>query len=112
MKLEGRYKKPLSNKSINGIIGNMRTIMDEAKRPEYITGNPLDNIKDYKIESKEKQFLHHKKVKVLFADSALETIWEGDLKMYTLNLLAATTTHRLSFLLWYSLVIFCRSSLC
>jgi integrase len=69
--------------------------MEEAKRLEYISRNPLDNIKDYKIESNEKQYLPHVKVKKLFADGALTTIWDEDLKMFTLNLLAATTGLRM-----------------
>lgn len=94
-KIIGRYKNPLSNKSINGIIGNLRAIMEEAKRLEYISGNPLEDIKDYKIESKEKKYLPQKKLKEHFTDSALDSIWQVDLKMYTINLLAATTGLRM-----------------
>ncbi|MBN2628231.1 MAG: tyrosine-type recombinase/integrase [Spirochaetales bacterium] len=94
-KSKGRYNKPLSNKNINSIIGNLRTIMEEAKRLEYIPKNPLDSIKDYKVENGEKLYLPHKQVRELFKEELFQKHWKGNQKMYTMNLLSATTGLRL-----------------
>lgn len=85
----------LTPTTINHCLTCLKIMLKEAVRLEYIYKNPAKGINELKERPKRKSILNIDEVKKLFQDDSLETIWEGDLIHFTLNILAASTGMRL-----------------
>jgi integrase len=92
---KGRYKRPLSEKRINDIVGNLKTILSEAYRLGITEKNPGENVGSLAVRPRAKQILSKDEAELLFDEATIDTVWKGDVTMYALNLLAASTAMRL-----------------
>ena len=92
---KGRYKRPLSEKRINDIVGNLKTILSEAYRLGITDRNPGENVGTLAVRPRSKQILSKDEATLLFEEATLESVWSNDIAMYTLNLLSASTGMRL-----------------
>ena len=92
---KGRYKRPLSEKRINDIVGNLKTILSEAYRLGITDRNSGENVGTLAVRPRAKQILSKDEAALLFDEATIDTVWKGDITMYALNLLAASTGMRL-----------------
>ena len=92
---KGRYKRPLSEKRINDIVGNLKTILSEAYRLGITDRNPGENVGTLAVRPRSKQILSKDEATLLFDEDTIDAVWKGDITMYALNLLSASTGMRL-----------------
>lgn len=92
---KGRTGKLLSHTTINHCLTCLKIMLKEAMRLEYFHRNPAEHILQLKEDQREKSILTTDQVKVLFNDDTINEIWGGDLRYFTINLLAASTGMRL-----------------
>lgn len=79
----------LSNRRINSIYQAVTVPLSEAKRLGKIHANPADNVRKLVEERTERKILTPDEVKKFFA------VPVGDIRLYAINMLAATTGMRL-----------------
>ena len=91
----GRYGIPLSATTINQVLSTLRIMFREGVRKGTLTSDPTLPIDPLKEDRREKSFLEAGEIKALLDREKLQEIWNGDLKHYTINLLAASTGMRL-----------------
>jgi integrase len=91
----GRTGEPLSNVTINHCLICLKIMLKEAVRLEYLYRNPAASVLKLKETPQEKSTLKPDQVRELFRDESIDEVWNGDLKHFTLNLLAASTGMRL-----------------
>jgi integrase len=70
-------------------------MLNEAVRLEYLQKNPAVGIGKLKEHKRKRSIFTFKEVKSLFSNSAVDAVWGGDRRHFTLNLLAASTGMRL-----------------
>ena len=85
----------LSPATVNRVLATLKVMMKEAERLGYVREDPAKNIGILKENPKEKTILTLDEIRQLFDESRTKTIWNGDEKHFTLNLLAATTGMRM-----------------
>ncbi|MBN2324801.1 MAG: tyrosine-type recombinase/integrase [Spirochaetes bacterium] len=93
---EGKFGGKLSHSTINRILACMKIMMKEAVRLEYLQKNPADPILPLKEDPRRKSIFSLEEVRALFGKDAFEKVWGSNLKLYTINLLGATTGARIS----------------
>ena len=81
--------------SVNRCFTNLKIILKESVRLEYLSKSPAEGIKQFRETPKKKSILTMDEVKELFLDDNIESLWDGSVMHYTLNLLSATTGMRL-----------------
>ena len=85
----------LTPTTINHILRVLKIMLKEAYREGYLAADPSEGIRQLHEAPKEKNILTPAEVRLLFDDSTIKDIWNGNLKHYTLNLLAASTGIRM-----------------
>ena len=90
-----RFKKPMSATSVNHVLRTLKTMYKEAVRISDLSYDPTDAVRFLKENRKEKSFPTIQEIHQLFDKSKIQENWNGDLKHYTMNLLAACTGMRL-----------------
>jgi len=85
----------LSPSSINRILGNLNIILSRAESMEYIIRNPMRGVERPAESSRESGTFTMDEIKLMFSEDAQYSIWNGDMKLFTANLLALTTGVRL-----------------
>jgi len=85
----------LNPATINRTLATLKIMFKQAVREEYIQSNPCADIGVLHETPKPKAILSPVEARRLFTDSALSEVWSDDLRMFTLNMLAATTGMRL-----------------
>ena len=85
---------PLSNKTLNNILGTLRVMINEAYRLELFDRNPIAKIGQYKANSQVRGILNLDEAKLLFNDNRVEDNWYN-LAHFTLNFLSASTGMRM-----------------
>lgn len=91
----GKTGNKLSPTTINRCLTCLKVMLKEAVRFEYLNKNPAASVLPLKENQRRKSILTLAEMKRLFAEGALEEVWEDDLFHYALNLLSATTGMRL-----------------
>ena len=91
---KGRTGELLTPTTVNRCLTCLKIMLNEAVRLDYLLKNPADGVGFLKQIPKTKSILNMEEVKRLFDDAAIEKIWRGDIKHFTLNLLAASTGMR------------------
>jgi Site-specific recombinase XerD len=92
----GLYEEGLLNPAtINRSLATLKIMFKQAMREEYIQSNPCADIGILHETPKPKTILSPVEAKKLFTKAALSQVWNDDLRMFTINLLAATTGMRL-----------------
>lgn len=91
----GHKGKKLSNMTKNHCLTCLKLILKEAVRLDYLSKNPANGIMQFKEKPRERGILTFDEVKVLFMGDVLQSIWNGSLKFYTINLTAATSGARM-----------------
>jgi len=91
----GKTGVPLSHTTVNHCLTCLKIILKEAVRLEYLYRSPATGIKQLLEKPKEKSILTIGEVKELFFEDNIDHIWSGDLRHFTLNLLAASTGMRM-----------------
>ena len=81
--------------TVNRCFTNLKIILKESVRLEYLSKSPAEGIKQFRENPKKKSILTMDEVKKLFLDDNIESLWDGSVMHYTLNLLSATTGMRL-----------------
>lgn len=92
---KGSSGKPLSPTTANHCLTTLKTMLKEATRQGTIPSNPSAFIEQLKERPKEKQILSMEEMKALFSEKTIDSVWEGDQRQFTLNLLAASTGMRI-----------------
>ena len=85
----------ISATSINHVLGCLKTMLKEAVRRGDLAKNPSVSIDPLREDRKQKGILDLAQIKLLFDETKIGTYWNGDLRLYTLNLFACTTGARL-----------------
>ena len=85
----------LSPSTCNQILATLKLIFKEGVRIGDFSFDPTATIQPLKETQKRKPFLNPEEIKRLFDESKIQEQWEGNLKHYTINLLAASTGMRL-----------------
>jgi len=88
-------KTELSPTTINRCLTCLKIMLKESVRLEYIYKSPADPVLPLKENPRRKSILKIDDVKTLFCDGALNTIWNNDLRVYTANILGASTGMRM-----------------
>lgn len=91
---KGRIGELLTPTTVNRCLTCLKIMLNEAVRLDYLLKNPTDGVGFLKQKPKIKSILSMEEVRKLFDDNNLEEIWAGDIKHFTLNLLAASTGMR------------------
>jgi len=92
---KGRTGKHLSHTTVNHCLTCLKIMLQQAVRLECLTKNPAEHILQFKENQREKSILTIDQMKALFNEDTISEIWSGDLRHYTMNLLAASTGMRL-----------------
>ena len=90
----GKTGTVLSPTTVNRCFTNLKIMLKEAVRLEYIIKSPAEGIKQFHEKPKKKSILTLDEVKELFQDDNIESLWDGDRQHYTINLLRASTGMR------------------
>jgi integrase len=85
----------LSPTTVNHCLTNLKIMLKEAARLGLLSSSPAAFIERLKEKPKVKTILSLEEVRALFRESSIEKIWGGDMKHFTLNLLAASTGLRM-----------------
>lgn len=91
----GKNGQVLSATTVNHCLRTLKIMLKEAERRGYLSTNPSHLISALRKKPKEKPILTQEEVKELFQEDRIDEIWTGDLRHYTLNLLAASTGMRM-----------------
>jgi integrase len=91
----GNTGKPLTAVTVNHCLVALRIMLGEAVRREYLKINPVINVEPLQEEQKERNILSIDEVRNLFREDTISHVWEGDLILFTINLLAASTGLRI-----------------
>jgi len=92
----GLYEEgTLNPATINRSLATLKIMFKQAVREEYIQANPCAEIGILHEAPKSKTILSQDEVRRLFTKSALSPAWNNDLRIFTMNLVAATTGMRL-----------------
>jgi len=89
-----REMASLKARSVNLVYMAFRTVLKEAHRFGVIPSDPTASIRMLAEEKTERGVLSIAEVKKLFASDTLEQVWKGDIRIFTANLLAASTGMR------------------
>ena len=92
---EGKNHKLLSAITTNNCLTTLRIMLNEAVRLEYIVNNPALKVEPLQEKPNKKNILTIEEVKALFNEDTIDTIWDGDRRHYTINLLASSTGLRM-----------------
>lgn len=90
-----KYGARLSPTTVNQVLMTLKIMFREGVRIGDLPKDPTATIRPLKEAPKVRSFLHPDEIRRLFDDVLLHEIWEGDLRHYTINLLAASTGMRL-----------------
>ncbi|MBW8003873.1 MAG: site-specific integrase [Planctomycetes bacterium] len=90
-----RLKTPLSPTTINQILMTLKIIFKEGVRIGDFSFDPTATVLPLEENREVKSFLNPDEIKKLFNEKKIQETWGGDLKHYTLNLLAASSGMRL-----------------
>jgi integrase len=85
----------LSATTANHCLKTLKLMLREAVERGLIQRNPAQSVSKAKEKSPERKLLTLEEFDLLFYGDALESKWNGDQTLYTLNLLAATTGMRM-----------------
>ena len=77
------------------LLNNLEDDAQEATRQGTIPSNPAAFIEQLKERPREKQILSIEEMRALFFEKTIDSVWEGDQRQFTLNLLAASTGMRI-----------------
>jgi integrase len=91
----GKDGGPLSPTTVNRCFTCFKIMLKEAVRLEYLHKSPALGITQLREKPEKRSILTIEEVRELFQDDEIDRVWNGDLRHYTLNLLAATTGMRL-----------------
>jgi site-specific recombinase XerD len=84
-----------SGTAVKHFLRKLKIMLKEAERRGYLSTNPAHLIGALTKKTKEKSILTQDEVRVLFQEDRIDEIWAGDLRHYTVNLLAASTGMRM-----------------
>ncbi len=87
-------KKDISTTTIDRCITCLGIMLNRAVELEKISRNPLIGIMRPEIKHKKRGILTIDEAKLLFQESSLNEIWDGDLMVLTANILSLTTGMR------------------
>lgn len=88
-------RKELSPSTINHALRCLKIMLKEATRHGVISRDPSAFITGLAVRPAERGILTGAEAKALFDEAGIESIWAGDRKQFTLNLLAASTGIRM-----------------
>jgi integrase len=91
----GKTGDPLSHTTVNHCLTCLKIMLKEAVRLDYIYKSPAASITQLRESPKEKSILTVDEVMELFREDEIDRIWEGDIRHYTINILAASTGMRM-----------------
>ncbi len=91
----GRYGRPLSPITVNEALSTLRIILEEAVRLQDLSFNPCSSVRRLAEKRERKSFLTREEIKALFDEARFQQVWKGDLRHFTINLLAATSGMRM-----------------
>jgi integrase len=94
-KKKGAKGKELSPTTANHCLTTLKIMLQSAVDQELLARNPAKKIPKLKQTNKKRSVPTKDEFKKLFYGNALEECWDGDLQMFTLNFLAATTGMRM-----------------
>jgi integrase len=94
-KKKGRASYPLSPTTVNQCLTCLKIMLNEAVRLEYLLKNPAAGIGKLKEHKQSRSIFTLEEVRTLFCDDTVDSVWGGDKRHFTLNLLAASTGMRL-----------------
>lgn len=87
--------KGIKNTTLNFKINALKLVFNYAYKMHDIKTNPVTQIMLFKRDTCEKGIFTEEETERLFGDSALENIWDNNLAIFTMNLLALHTGCRL-----------------
>ena len=88
-------ERKLSPATINRILGTARVRFNYAVEMGDLESNPVAPVKELKEIPRERGVLVMEELRKLFGPGSLEKVWQGDLRHYGANLLAASSGLRL-----------------
>lgn len=88
-------EKGLTNTTLDFKINALKLVFNYAYKMGDIKFNPVNQIMLFKKDTREKGFFNKDETDKLFGNSALEKIWDNNLIIYTMTLLAFHTGCRL-----------------
>ncbi len=94
-KKDSKYGGKLSNTTVNQILMTLKIMFREAARKRRITYDPTLAVSPLKEDRRQKTFPTMEELKKLFDEDRILKVWDGDLRMYTASLLAASTGMRM-----------------
>lgn len=80
--------------TINRVLGTLKIMLSFAAEQSIINGSPAATVGELKEEPKARGILTMTELRKIFDETNVREIWNGDLKMFSLNLLAASTGMR------------------
>lgn len=85
----------LSPTTVNQILAVLKVIFKEGVRKQTLSYNPAATVEPLEEERRERSFLTPAEIRKLFDEKQIGEVWGGDVRHYTLNILAASTGMRL-----------------
>jgi len=86
---------PLSPVTVNHCLTCLKIMLKEVVRLDYLQKNPAAPVRQLAAPHKGKSILTTDEVRELFSADNIGRVWGGDMRHYTLNLLAASTGMRM-----------------
>ena len=86
-----RERPPLSSSRVNGCLTVLRIMLKAAARKGYIKSNPALECERMVGGGRERAILTPGEVRVLFDEANLSRLWGGNILLFTINLLGAST---------------------
>ncbi len=80
--------------TINSIYGCLKMMFREGFRMQVLVHDPTQIVRPLRDERQSKSFLELEEFRLLFAEADIDRLWDGDLRFYAGNLLAASTGMR------------------
>jgi integrase len=91
--------KDLSSATLNHLIKNVKIIFKEAEYQQLISSNPASLVGLIGTDAKARGILSLDEIKELMNEKTINTVWEGDLQHFTINLIAVFAGCRLGEIL-------------
>ena len=85
----------LSPTTVNRCLTCFKIMLKEAVRLEYLHKSPAVGIKQLRERPERRSILTIDEARALIQDDNISQVWDGDLRHFTLNLLAASTGMRM-----------------
>ena len=79
---------------VNGCLNVLRTMLKAAARKGYIKSNPAADCERMVGGGRVRGILTSAEVKAIFDESNIQKFWGGNIALYTINLLGASTGMR------------------